>query len=209
MGFCFTQCLLYIAIILILCDFYAHCPRFGHWEPLHVFLWPFVMCRKEAKTPLFKVQRTRQELGRWNKNCFYCNCFRDAEENRVVYLFFISKDEWTTIPALQAQVVPGSSCTFSVLVWTSHAPQGVLVSFRRAGCLETKLRVLIAIGCLFPGPLSRWSTGICVYIHTRVCISLLKYVLKTISSDEYLWFQSNTAGFCVCTCSLFNNHQCP
>lgn len=97
MGFSFTQCLLYIAVILILCDFYAHCPRFGHWEPLHVFLWPFVMRRKEAKTPLFKGQNTRQELGRWNKNCFCCKCFRDAKGNRLVYLFFISKDEWTTV----------------------------------------------------------------------------------------------------------------
>ena len=120
MGFCFTQCLLYIAIIFILCDFYVHFPRFGLWEPLHVLLWPFVMCKKQAKTPLFKVQSTRQELGRWNKNCFCCKCFRDAEGNHLVYLFFISKHEWTTIPALQAQVVPGSSCTFFVSVWTSH-----------------------------------------------------------------------------------------
>lgn len=110
---------------------------------------------------------------------------------------------WMNYCFSMAQVVQAHR-VYLFLVWIAMSPKEFLVSFGRAGCLN-QAKSAHCWWVPVPGPLSGWLTGIYVYIHTWVCISLLKYVLKTISSEEYLWFRYNTAGFCLCTCSLFSN----
>lgn len=81
-----------------------------------------------------------------------------------------------------------------------------LVSFSKERYLETKLRMLFAIVVfLVPRP-SQWIELKVICIHTCICISVLKYMLKTISSDKYLWFQSNTAGFTLGFLFFFFGH---